>query len=427
MNWKCIVGLIISVMTFTSCEKEVQNQLTEQEIAEGWQLLFDGMTLDGWRDYNGTALTEPWHVVDGTIQAKGEGSDGTGYIVTDREFSNFILQWDFKLSKGGNSGMLYHVVERPEFKVPYVTGPEYQLLDDENFDQSEWKLEDWQRMGVDYAMHLPDQSKMKVNPYGEWNTAKIVFDNGHVEHWLNGEKILEFEAWTEDWFARKNSGKWENAPEYGLSSTGVICLQDHGSPASFRNIKIKELPAKPKADEVLFNGVDLTGWIKYGPEEWYVEDSLLVCESSKEKKYGYLATEKYYQDFELTLEFKQEADGNSGVFVRSYMKNPENVEISGWQVEVAPPDLHTGGIYESYGRGWVVKPEPEKEKFLQMGEWNKMRIRVQGDKVITWLNGEEMVTWQDEKFGKGKGRICLQIHDGGGIKVYWKNIKIRSL
>ena len=106
------------------------------------------------------------------------------------------------------------------------------------------KLEEWQRLGVDYAMHLPDKAAMQVNPQGEWNSSRIVFDNGHVEHWLNGKKILEFEAWTDDWFARKHSGKWETAPEYGLARKGVICLQDHGDPASFRNIKIKELPRK---------------------------------------------------------------------------------------------------------------------------------------------------------------------------------------
>lgn len=422
-----VVSTLVGAAILTSCGGEApHNTLTEKEKAEGWELLFDGSTLNGWCDYNGTELKAPWHVVDGTIQAKGEGSDADGYIVTDKEYANFELQWDFKLSKGGNSGMLYHVVERPEFKMPYVTGPEYQLLDDENFDQSTWKLEEWQMMGVDYAMHLPDKSKMKVNPYGEWNTAKIVFDNGHVEHWMNGVKILEFEAWTEDWFAKKNSGKWANAPEYGLSPKGVLCLQDHGYPASFRNIKIKELPAKTK-EVVLFNGKDLDGWEIAGTEKWYVQDGNLVCESGPDKQYGYLSTRDYYQDFDLTLEFKQEADGNSGVFVRSYVEDPKTVKINGWQVEVAPLNLHTGGIYESYGRGWVIKPEAEKEKNLKVGDWNTMRILVKGDQVTTWLNGEQMVDWKDDLFGKGKGRICLQIHDGGGIKVLWRNLKLKTL
>lgn len=414
---------IASLLTLSACG-EKQNTLTQKEQEEGWQLLFDGKTMTGWRDYNGTSLTEPWHVVDGCIQAKGEGSDGNGYIVTDKEYENFELSWDWKLSKGGNSGMIYHVVERPEFNVPYVTGPEYQLIDEPNF--AEGKLEDWQKLGVDYAMHLPDTTLMKINPYGEWNNSKIVFDNGHVEHWLNGVKILEFEAWTDDWFARKNSGKWAHAPEYGLAKKGLICLQDHGSPASFRNIKIKELPRKTK-EVNLFNGIDLTGWDQYGTELWYVKDGNLVCESGKDKKYGYLGTREYYDDFDLTVEFKQESNGNSGVFIRSYVEDPATVKIQGWQVEVAPKGMDTGGIYESYGRGWLVQIPEEKELVLKENDWNTMRILVQGDNVKTWLNGESMVDLTDEKIGKGQGRILLQIHDGGGIKVLWRNLNLKTL
>ena len=140
--------------------------------------------------------------------------------------------------------------------------------------------------------------------------------------------------------------------------------------------------------------------------------------------YGYLSTTKYYDDFELTLEFKQEANGNSGVFIRSTV---EGTKVSGWQVEVAPPGSDTGGIYESYGRGWLIKPEKEKDKSLKMGKWNKMKIRVVGDQVETWLNGTSMVSLKDEKIGQGKGSIALQIHDGGGIKVRWKNLKIKTL
>ena len=415
-----LLAACITLSCFASCS-EKHNVLTEKEKAAGWALLFDGKTMNGWKDFNGTSLKQPWGVVDGCIQAKGAGSDSDGYIVTDKEYENFELAWDWKLSEGGNSGMLYHVVENPAFSVPYVTGPEYQLLDEPNFP---YELEDWQRLGVDYAMHLPDISLMKVNPAGEWNNSKIVFDNGHVEHWLNGVKILEFEAWADDWFERKNSGKWAHAPEYGLARKGVICLQDHGYPASFRNIKIKELPRKTK-EVNLFNGVDLKGWEAYGTEKWYVENGLLVCESGDDKDYGYLATREYYDDFDLTLEFKQEADGNSGVFIRSFIE--EGVKVNGWQVEVAPKGHDTGGIYESYGRGWLVQIPDEKEEILIENDWNTMRIRVQGDNVITWLNGEEMVNINDDKIGAGKGRIALQIHDGGGIKVLWRNLKLTTL
>jgi len=178
------------------------------------------------------------------------------------------------------------------------------------------------------------------------------------------------------------------------------------------------------AQTSLFNGKDLSGWKAYGTEKWYVEDGLLICESGPDKEYGYLATEKHYKNFELNLEFKQEADGNSGVFIRSTI---EGVKVSGWQVEVAPKGKHTGGVYESYGRGWLIKPEAAKEEVLKEGEWNQMKIVVNGDTLTSYLNGVEMITITDAKIGAGEGSVALQIHDGGGIKVKWKNIEIKEL
>ena len=174
----------------------------------------------------------------------------------------------------------------------------------------------------------------------------------------------------------------------------------------------------------LFNGKNLDGWQAHGTEKWYVEKGELICESGPDKAYGYLSTTDNYQDFELTLEFRQEANGNSGVFIRSGI---EGVKISGWQVEVAPKGLYTGGVYESYGRGWLIKPAPEKEEVLKEGKWNKLKIRVVGDRLTSWLNGTEMVDITDEKIGQGKGFIALQIHDGGGIKVRWRKINIKEL
>ncbi len=174
----------------------------------------------------------------------------------------------------------------------------------------------------------------------------------------------------------------------------------------------------------LFNGENLDGWINHGEEKWYVENGELICESGPKAGYGYLGTEKFYKNFELTLDFKQENNGNSGVFIRSTF---EGTKVSGWQVEVAPPEHATGGIYESYGRGWLIKPEAEKDKALKMGEWNTMKILVNGDTITTWLNGTEMVNLTDEKIGAGEGSIALQIHDGGGIRVKWRNIKLKPL
>jgi len=176
--------------------------------------------------------------------------------------------------------------------------------------------------------------------------------------------------------------------------------------------------------ESLFNGKDLTGWTVYGTEKWYAEKGELICESGPDKQYGYLATEKEYKDFELTVEFFQESNGNSGVFFHSSI---EGTKITGWQAEVAPLNNHTGGIYESYGRGWLIQPEAKLEKFLKVGEWNKMKVVVKGDRVTTWLNGQQMITLEDNKIGAVTGKIALQIHDGGGVRVRWRNIEVTPL
>ncbi len=183
--------------------------------------------------------------------------------------------------------------------------------------------------------------------------------------------------------------------------------------------------ATAQKTEKLFNGKDLTGWTIHGTEKWYAQTGELICESGPDKQYGYLSTDKNYKNFILTLQFKQEANGNSGVFFRSQI--PEGVKISGWQAEVAPMGEHTGGIYESYGRGWLVQPKPEDEKYLKYGDWNTYKIKVDGDEVTTWLNGHQMCYIKDEKIGEGVGFIALQIHEGGGIKVNWKNIEIQEL
>ncbi|WP_395805880.1 DUF1080 domain-containing protein [Daejeonella sp.] len=174
----------------------------------------------------------------------------------------------------------------------------------------------------------------------------------------------------------------------------------------------------------LFNGKDLSGWTIHGTEKWYVENGNLVCESGPDKKYGYLSTDKKYKNFILEYDFKLEANGNSGVFIRSSI---EGTKISGWQVEVAPPGNGTGGIYESYGRGWLTKPTAEKESSLSADGWNRGKIEVNNDEITTWLNGNQISNIKDAKIGAATGFIALQIHDGGGIKVRWKNIHLKEI
>lgn len=391
------------------------NQLTQSEINEGWRLLFDGKTTDGWRNFGKTALNEGCEVQDGNMVILGEGGEMGGDIVTIDQFEDFELYLEWAISPGGNSGIFFHVLENG-YSGPYETGQEYQLIDDVGFPD---KLEEWQKTGADYAMH--NAKDKELMPVGEFNSSKIIVKNGRVEHCLNGRQVVAYELWTDEWKALVQKSKWKDYPGYGLARKGHIGLQNHGSQIRFRNIKIRDLTEPGKS---LFNGTDLDGWMIYGTEKWYVEDGLLVCESGPDKQYGYIATEKIYKNFILRLQFKQESNGNSGVFFRSSL---EGTKISGWQVEVAPPGHDSGGIYESYGRGWLWQIPDEKEDVVKMGEWNDLVVKIEDDRVMVWLNNELMTDLKDEKIGQATGKVALQIHDGGGIKVRWRNISINEL
>ncbi len=200
--------------------------------------LSDGKSLSGWHGYNKKGEVKNWAIEDGAMVCLGAAKDAAGGdIVSDKQYENFELNWEWKISKGGNSGVMYHVIESDKYKSPYETGPEYQMIDDIGFPE---KLEEWQKTGADYAMYTANEKK-NVKPLGEWNTSKIIFNKGHVEHWLNGEKIVEFEAWSDDWKKKRTEGKWKDFSDYGTAKKGGIALQDHGNKAWFKNITIREL------------------------------------------------------------------------------------------------------------------------------------------------------------------------------------------
>jgi hypothetical protein len=236
---KLILSFFFLATVFTRCTSSKttnDNMLTDNETKEGWKSLFDGKTMNGWRPYQ-NKKTDSWEVVDGVMHCKGSAtnkSDMQADMITNDQYENFELSVDWKISKAGNSGIMYMVTE--EFPTAYLSGPEYQLIDEPNFPE---KLEDWQKVGANYAMDPAPTAKSK--PFGEWNNTKIIVNKGHVEHWLNGEKIVSYELWTDDWKRKKEMGKWKDAPGYGLAKKGYIALQDHGSEAWFKNIKIKEL------------------------------------------------------------------------------------------------------------------------------------------------------------------------------------------
>jgi len=406
--------LILSIF-FISCQNPNTNKPSDNDQDSGWVYLFDGTNTNAWRGYQQETLPESWIVENGNLVGLGYGGDLGGDIITKQQFEDFELYLEWAIGEGGNSGIFFHVLE-DDYPTVYATGPEYQLIDDVGFPE---KLEEWQMTGANYAMHNAIDKTLK--PVGEFNSSRIKVKDGKVEHWLNGTKVVEYELWTDDWKLLVQNSKWKDYPFYGLARKGHIGLQDHGSIVKFREIKNKDLTEKGVD---LFNGKNLDGWKIHGTEKWVVDDGDLVCESGPDKEYGYLATDKMFKDFILRLEFKQESNGNSGVFFRSSL---DGTKITGWQVEVAPEGNDSGGIYESNGRGWLYQIPDEREDILKEGDWNQMTIKVDGNRVMTWLNNELMTDIRDEKIGEANGLIALQIHDGGGVKVRWRNIFLKDL
>ena len=205
--------------------------VTAEQRAAGWRPLFDGRTTAGWRGYKSQAMPAAWHVVDGTLTKAGTTED----IITGDQFGNFELAFDWKLSPGGNAGVFYRGTE--EYDHIYWSGPEYQLLDDSLHEDGKSRLT---AAGADYGLY-PSPAGI-VKPANEWNSALIVVQGSRVQHWMNGQRLLEYELGSPDWEAKVKASKFNDYPHYGRAARGYIAFQgDHDGTLSLRNIRIREL------------------------------------------------------------------------------------------------------------------------------------------------------------------------------------------
>lgn len=241
---RTIAGLVVAIaagwLSFSASaqarEDPPPNTLTAAEKAEGWKLLFDGKSTAGWRTYRGGKVGDGWQVVDGALALDSSKGKQGGDIVTVDQFDNFELVFEWKVAKGSNSGVMYRVTE--DNAAPYFSGPEYQILDNHGHPDGKSPLT---AAGSAYAVYAP--AKDVTRPVGEWNQAKIIVNGNHVEHWLNGEKIVSYELGSADWLKRIKNSKWKDVPTYGKAPKGHIDLQDHGDKVTFRSIKIRPLTA----------------------------------------------------------------------------------------------------------------------------------------------------------------------------------------
>lgn len=206
------------------------NTLTKAEAQAGWKLLFDGETAEGWRGFRSEDFPDGWQVQQGSIVRAAGGGD----IITEEQFTNFELRLEWKISEGGNSGIFFRVDELHDHV--WQTGAEMQVLDDERHADGK---SPFTSAGANYALHRPQIST--VLPAGEWNHVRLLVDGDHVEHWLNGVKIVDYTLWGDEWNDLVANSKFSGMPDYGRNKSGHIALQDHGDLVWFRNIKIREL------------------------------------------------------------------------------------------------------------------------------------------------------------------------------------------
>ncbi len=209
------------------------NTLSKAEQKAGWKLLFDGKSTSGWRPYK-NAASDGWEIINGEIHCKDKDVQHRADMITKEQYSDFDLMFDWKVSKGANSGLVYRIDET--HGAAHESGSEYQLIDDIGYPG---KLENWQNSGADYDMHPP--TKIVSKPTGEYNHSRIKAKGKHVEHWLNGVKVADYEIGTPEWHTLKEKSKWKDIKGWGENSKGNICLQDHGGGIWFKNIKIRTL------------------------------------------------------------------------------------------------------------------------------------------------------------------------------------------
>jgi hypothetical protein len=234
-RWSSIAGLLaLATIAGAGGAAAVDNALTDAEKKEGWELLFDGKTLDSWRGFKMQAIPAGWKVEDGAIRfvppTEGQRAD----LITRKQYENFELAIEWAVTPAGNSGIMFRVSE--DKARTYETGAEFQVLDNAGHADGKKPVTS---AGSNYALHAP--VKDATRPLGQWNEARIRVEGAHVTHWLNGTKLLEYDLWSPEWKALVAASKFAAMPGYGLNRSGHIALQDHGDDVRFRNIKIRSL------------------------------------------------------------------------------------------------------------------------------------------------------------------------------------------
>lgn len=391
------------------------NHLTAQQAAQGWRLLFDGASTEGWRGWNKPGFpAKGWEIVNGCLRQTGGGGD----LITTGTFEDFELAFEWKVGKGVNSGLKYRV---PEVKG-YTAGPEYQILDDPGTNESHNPLSS---AGAMYHLFPPEGKQLAMT--GRFNTSRIVARGKHLEHWLNGVKVLETDVDGEAWNKAKARSKFAKMAGYG-DRPGHLLLQDHGGDVWYRSIRLRELNTSESVS--LMPGPGLEGWTVIGGAEYRREEGDIVGQVPEGGlgRNSFLRTNRTYTDFVFETEVKVEVTGNSGIQFRSAQRDGDGV-VFGYQAEIDCSNRRwSGGIYGESFAGWldpVKDDDPAGQAAFRIDEWNHYRIEAIGDHLSVWVNGVQTANLVHDQLKQGF--IALQVHGGGQGAFRWRNPRIREL
>ncbi|MCA9437963.1 MAG: DUF1080 domain-containing protein [Candidatus Omnitrophica bacterium] len=377
-----------------------------------WKPLFKDNSIEGMEITNQGA----WRFFQTILNGQPDGGEGSTLLIGPEIPGDFALRLEFKVLGNRQAAVHFRThyldeklygykVELPPYRPPL------------NGEKTPWAPGDLSVVGSE-TEKLATASEIEVtNPtqvFRSWTPLELRAVGDRITISVNGKETIQFK---DDRFL---------AGRIALESSG----QGGAGLVMFQNVEYADL-----ADESdytsLFNGENLDGWKIHGlDKQWWVEDGVIHSESVDDA-YSYLATNDQLKSFSIKAEFLGLAGGNSGLFFHSHL---DGTKISGIQAEVQPPNEkrlgHSGNLYDSSGRGWLIDPDslaPEKEAVFRLGEWNSIRVDVKDHHIKTWLNGMRIVDYMDKEPAHDTGVIALQIHSGGGVKVDWRNLRIKKL
>jgi hypothetical protein len=421
------------------------SSLTKIEQAQGYKLLTGPNATSLWRGYKQpTFPAKGWKAENGELSTTKGG--GGGDIITTDKYADLDLTFDFKLGEKANSGVMWRVAETDG--PTYMTGPEYQLLEDVTYGV---KLTDPHATGACYDLYPPAAIKT-MNGVGQWNTGRIYLHNGLLQHWLNGKKIVEASIFDEngkatpEWAAKIAASKFKDAAGFGVQPTGFIAIQDHGdTEIVLRNIKARDMAAPLPGEKDLYNHKDLTGWEPIVPDftahhkepasVWSVNDGILICHGDPAdykdaNPLGYIRTKEKYTNYICRVIWRfnpvTKKAGNSGVLLRMVGEDkvwPKSIEAqleSGNAGDFWNIDKVKMTVDPSRTNGRITKKTHGAER--PVGEWNEYEIIVNHGDIVLYVNGEELnhATEVEEV----PGFICLQSE---GAEIQFKSIKVAPL